>query len=88
MLEPWLNERFDRIVQARQKRIMDWNRAHRDKKDAAQREIKRISDLLNTKNHRVRHQKLISPSRSRSPTLFPAPNPQTRHPTPGTPSPF
>ncbi|WP_248846060.1 relaxase/mobilization nuclease domain-containing protein [Acetobacter senegalensis] len=88
MLDPWLNQRFDRIVQARQKRIMDWNRAHRDKKDAAQREIKRLSDLLNTKTHKVKHQALISPSRSRSPASFPAPNPQTRHPTPGTPSPF
>ncbi|KXV66607.1 hypothetical protein AD949_02055 [Acetobacter orleanensis] len=87
-LDPWLNQRFDRIVQARQKRIMDWNRAHRDKKDAAQREIKRLSDLLTTKNHKVKHQVLISPYRSRSPTLFPAPNPHTRHPPPGTPSPF
>ncbi|NHN93672.1 hypothetical protein GVI59_17320 [Acetobacter sicerae] len=88
MLDPWLNQRFDRIVQARQKRITDWNRAHRDKKDTAQREIKRLSDLLDTKNHKVKHQVLIRPSRSRSPTLFPAPNPQTQHPTPGTPSPF
>lgn len=88
MLDPWLNQRFDRIVQARQKRIMDWNRAHTDEKDAAQREIERLSDLLKTKNHKVKHQVLIRPSRSRNPTLFPAPSPQTQYPTSGTPSPF
>ncbi|WP_228124488.1 hypothetical protein [Gluconobacter vitians] len=88
MLDSWLNQRFDRIMQARQKRIMDWNRAHRDKKDLAQREIKRLSDLLNTKNHRMRHEEFIGPSLSRSPASFPTPNPQTQYPTHGTPSPF
>ncbi|WP_254907090.1 hypothetical protein [Acetobacter tropicalis] len=88
MLEPWLNQRFNRIVQARQKRIADWDRAHRDKKDAALREVKPLFDLLNTKNHKVKHQTLISPSLSRSPASFPAHNPQTQHRISGIPSPF
>ncbi|ASC05436.1 hypothetical protein [Acetobacter pasteurianus] len=87
-LETWLDQRFDRIVQARQKRITDWNRAHKDEKNAAQNEIERLSALLNTKNHKVKHQPLIEPSRSRSPTPFPASNPQTRHSIAGSPSPF
>nr|WP_298794539.1 hypothetical protein [uncultured Acetobacter sp.] len=87
-LETWLDQRFDRIVQARQKRITDWNRAHKDEKNAAQNEIERLSSLLNTKNHKLKHQVLIEPSHSRSPTSFPAYNPQTRYGTSGSPSPF
>nr|WP_243444457.1 hypothetical protein [Acetobacter persici] len=87
-LATWLDQRFDRIAQARQKRITDWNRAHKDEKNAAQNEIERLSALLTTKNHKMKHQPLIEPSRSRSPTPFPASNPQTRHSIAGSPSPF
>nr|WP_043551183.1 hypothetical protein [Acetobacter malorum] len=87
-LETWLDQRFDRIVQARQQRITDWNRAHKDEKNAAQNEIERLSALLNTKNHKLEYQTFINPFLSRSPAPFPASNPQTRHSTSGIPSPF
>ncbi|WP_227005045.1 relaxase/mobilization nuclease domain-containing protein [Acetobacter senegalensis] len=87
-LETWFDQRFDRIVQARQQRITDWNKAHTEEKNAAQNEIERLSALLNTKNHKVKHQALVSPSLSRSPAPFPASNPQTRHCIAGSPAPF
>ncbi|MBS1014997.1 hypothetical protein JK210_03290 [Acetobacter persici] len=87
-LETWLDQRFDRIVQARQQRITDWNRAHKDEKNAAKNEIERLSALLNTKNHKLEHQTFINPFLPRSPTPCPASNPQTRHSIAGSPSPF
>lgn len=73
----WLGQRFDRIVHThtRQKRITDWNRTHEDEKNAAQREIEWLSALLDKKNHKLKHQALISPPSSHSPAPFPA------HPT-------
>ncbi|TQL15016.1 hypothetical protein FBY58_1761 [Zymomonas mobilis] len=73
-LETWLDQRFDCIVQARQKRITDWNKAHTDEKNAAQHGIKRLSALLNTKNHKVKHHARFFPA-------VPHPSPhQTRRP--------
>ncbi|WP_244926404.1 hypothetical protein [Acetobacter orleanensis] len=48
-LEPWLIQRFDNLIQARQRHIKAWNTAHTDEKNAAQHEIKRLSALLATK---------------------------------------
>lgn len=87
-LAPWLDQRFETIVQDRQKRFEQSIEKHEAKKVAARRKIKQLSALLKTKNHKLEHQASINSSRPRNPTSFPAPNPQTQHPTSDTPSPL
>lgn len=45
-LEVWLSYRFDRLVQARQERIQQWDKAHRPEKEQAMREISRLRSKL------------------------------------------
>lgn len=72
-LEPWLSQRFDNLVQARQRCIQAWNTAHTDEKNAAKREIERLSALLSTKPPRVNHRALLNPPRPNSLPLSPTP---------------
>ena len=45
-LEPWLQHRFDRLVQARTDRIRQWNKAHKPEKERARQEIFRLRSKL------------------------------------------
>lgn len=45
-LEVWLSYRFDRLVQARQERIQQWDKAHRPEKEQAKQEISRLRSKL------------------------------------------
>lgn len=45
-LTPYLDQRFENMVQARQKRIERWNQEHEAEKDDARQEIERLSALL------------------------------------------
>jgi hypothetical protein len=45
-LEPWLQHRFDRLVQARTNRIRQWDKAHQSEKGQAKREISRLRSKL------------------------------------------
>ncbi|MCX2562201.1 hypothetical protein OQ252_12460 [Acetobacter farinalis] len=87
-LAPWLDQRFENMAQARQKRFEQPIEKHEAKKEAARHKIEQLSALLNTKNHKLKHQAPINSSRPRNLTSFPAPNPQTKHPTSDTPSPL
>lgn len=45
-LEIWLSYRFDRLVQARQERIRQWDKAHRPEKEQARQEISGLRSKL------------------------------------------
>ncbi|WP_238333277.1 hypothetical protein, partial [Acetobacter sp. DmW_125123] len=45
-LEPWLQHRFDRLVQARTERIRQWNKTHQAEKERAKQEIARLRSKL------------------------------------------
>jgi hypothetical protein len=45
-LKPWLNYRFDRLVQARADRIRQWDKAHRPEKEQARQEISCLRSKL------------------------------------------
>jgi hypothetical protein len=45
-LEPWLQNRFDRLVQARTDRIRQWDKAHQAEKERARQEIARLRSKL------------------------------------------
>lgn len=45
-LEPWLQHRFDRLVQARADRIRQWDKAHQPEKERARQEIARLRSKL------------------------------------------
>ncbi|WP_244896468.1 hypothetical protein [Acetobacter fabarum] len=45
-LEVWLSYRFDRLVQARQERIRQWDKAHRPEKEQARQEISGLRSKL------------------------------------------
>ncbi|WP_086657962.1 hypothetical protein [Acetobacter orientalis] len=45
-LEVWLSYRFDRLVQARQERIQQWDKVHRPEKEQARQEISRLRSKL------------------------------------------
>ncbi|WP_256940931.1 hypothetical protein [Acetobacter orientalis] len=45
-LEVWLSYRFDRLVQARQERIQQWDKAHQSEKEQARQEIARLRSKL------------------------------------------
>ncbi|WP_415492891.1 hypothetical protein [Acetobacter orientalis] len=55
-LESWLNQRFDTLAQARQRRIDKWEKEHTGEKHTARREIERLSALLSTKPALLRRQ--------------------------------
>ena len=45
-LEPWLQHRFDRLVQARADRIRRWDKAHQPEKERARQEIARLRSKM------------------------------------------
>ncbi|MFT8828785.1 MAG: hypothetical protein ABF825_14115, partial [Acetobacter syzygii] len=45
-LEVWLSYRFDRLVQARQEHIQQWDKIHRPEKEQARQEISRLRSKL------------------------------------------
>ena len=45
-LEPWLQHRFDRLVQARADRIRRWDKAHQAEKERARQEIARLRSKM------------------------------------------
>jgi hypothetical protein len=45
-LEHWLEDRFDRLVQARADRIRRWDKAHQPEKERAGQEIARLRSKL------------------------------------------
>ena len=45
-LEPWLQHRFDRLVQARTDRIRQWDKAHQPEKERARQEIARLRSKM------------------------------------------
>lgn len=45
-LEPWLQHRFDRLVQARADRIRQWDKTHQAEKERARQEIARLRSKL------------------------------------------
>ncbi|MEE8663583.1 MAG: hypothetical protein SOH81_08390 [Acetobacter sp.] len=62
-LEPWLSYRFDRLVQARQERIWQWDKAHQSEKERARQEIARLSSRLASPIPKIRTQTPIPSSR-------------------------
>lgn len=73
-LETWLNQRFDTLIHARQRRIKAWNTAHTEKKNAARCEIERLSALLITKTLGTDHRACLNLPRSNDYTLSLSPD--------------
>lgn len=70
-LASWLDQRFETIVQDRQKRFEQWKQEHQTKQDAARQEIEQLSALLTTKPETTRRQ-IAANQRS---FCIPAPSP-------------
>ncbi|MDG6095237.1 hypothetical protein LOC54_08990 [Acetobacter sp. AN02] len=68
-LEPWLEDRFDRLVQARQDRIRRWDKAHQPEKEQAAHEIARLRSKLENPISRAGPQATAPSSRMPAPGL-------------------
>lgn len=64
-LEPWLQYRFDRLVQARQGHIRQWDK----EKERARQEIARLSSILASPTPRIRTQNPVPSSLGYAPGL-------------------
>ncbi|WP_238331333.1 hypothetical protein, partial [Acetobacter sp. DmW_125124] len=68
-LEPWLQHRFDRLVQARTERIRQWNKTHQAEKERAKQEIARLRSKLSVPEG-LRNTMAIAPTQ---PAMGPSP---------------
>ncbi|MCP1227774.1 hypothetical protein [Acetobacter fabarum] len=68
-LKTWLNYRFDRLMQVRQKRIRQWDKAHQSEKEQARQEIARLSSRLASPIPRIRTQTPVPSSSGYAPSL-------------------
>ncbi|WP_249212797.1 hypothetical protein [Acetobacter thailandicus] len=58
-LSLWLNQRFDRMVRARDERIRRWDKAHQPEKKQAGREITQLRALLKARPDTPEHKELV-----------------------------
>ena len=58
-LSHWLNQRFDRMVRARDEKIRRWDKAHQPEKEQAGREIAQLRALLKTRPGMPEHRELV-----------------------------
>ncbi|OUI87157.1 hypothetical protein HK11_12245 [Acetobacter sp. DmW_043] len=58
-LSHWLNQRFDRMLRARDERIRKWDKAHQPEKELAGREIAQLRTLLKTRPDTPEHRELV-----------------------------
>ncbi|MCX2563005.1 hypothetical protein [Acetobacter thailandicus] len=58
-LSLWLNQRFDRMVRARDERIRRWDKVHQPEKEQAGREITQLRALLKTRPDTPEHRELV-----------------------------
>ena len=58
-LSLWLNQRFDRMVRARDERIRKWDKAHLPEKEQAGREITQLRALLKTRPETPEYRELV-----------------------------